>query len=70
MARPNGHDEDPRVTDLRRYKAQREKAARKPPAKPKPSLGGGVLGSNPRAKLILALAALAIVVFLVLPAVL
>lgn len=49
--------EDPRVTDLRRYKKAREQAKRRPPAKPP---GGGFLGSNPRAGLILAvLAALA-----------
>ena len=46
--------EDPRVTDLRRYKKAREQAKRRPPAKPP---GGGFLGSNPRAGLILAIAA-------------
>ena len=49
--------EDPRVTDLRRYKKAREQARRRPPAK---LPGSGFLGSNPRAGLILAvLAALA-----------
>ena len=46
--------EDPRVTDLRRYKKAREQAKRRPPAKPP---GGGFLGSNPRAGLILAVLA-------------
>ena len=55
MARPNGHDDDPRVTDLRRYKQEREKAAKtKPPAAKAPkAAGGSFLGSNPRAGLIL-----------------
>ncbi len=43
MAKP---PEDPRVTDLRRYKQEREKAARKPPPKPKRP-GESFLGSNP-----------------------
>lgn len=43
--------DDPRVTDLRRYKQERAKAAKKkPPKPPSPSF----LGSNPRAGLILA----------------
>jgi hypothetical protein len=44
--------EDPRVTDLRRYKKAREQAKRRPPPKPP---GQGLLGSNPRAGLILAI---------------
>lgn len=53
---PKGPErEDPRVTDLRRYKQEREKAARKAPPKPKrPS--ESFLGSNPRAGLILVIA--------------
>ncbi len=58
MAKPppkgSGH-EDPRVTDLRRYKQEREKAARKPapkPQRPRESF----LGSNPKAGLILVVA--------------
>lgn len=43
---------DPRVTDLRRYKQEREKAAKKPPPKPK-APPQSFLGSNPRAALIL-----------------
>jgi len=54
MAKPPKRptEEDPRVTDLRRYKQEREKAARKPPPKPK-APSASFLGSNPRAGLIL-----------------
>ena len=48
MARP---PDDPRVTDLRSYRKAREQAARRRPPKPP---GSGLLGSNPRAGLILA----------------
>ena len=44
--------EDPRVTDLRRYKKAREQAKRRPPPKPP---GSSFLGANPRAGLILAI---------------
>ena len=50
MAKPP--PEDPRVTDLRRYRREREKAARKAPPKPK-APSQSFLGSNPRAGLIL-----------------
>jgi hypothetical protein len=43
--------EDPRVTDLRRYKKAREQAKRRPPPKPPTQ---SFLGSRPRAGLILA----------------
>jgi hypothetical protein len=43
--------EDPRVTDLRRYKKAREQAKRRPPPKPPAQ---SFLGSRPRAGLILA----------------
>lgn len=46
--------EDPRVTDLRRYKKAREEAKRQPPPRPK-ARPQGLLGSNPRAGLILAI---------------
>jgi len=56
MAKPpppkNPKTEDPRVTDLRRYKQEREKAAKKPPPRPK-APSASFLGSNPRAGLIL-----------------
>lgn len=41
MARPPS--EDPRVTDLRRYKKAREQAKRRPPPRPE---GQSLLGSN------------------------
>ena len=57
--------EDPRITDLRRYKKAREQAKRRPPPRPPAQ---GVLGSNPRAGLILAIVAVVVVVLFVLPA--
>lgn len=62
-------DEDPRVTDLRRYKKAREQAKRRPPPRP-PAQRQGVLGSNPRAGLILAIVAAVLIALWVLPAVL
>ncbi len=47
--------EDPRVTDLKRYKKAREQARRKPPPRP-PS--HGMIGSHPKARLILAIVAI------------
>jgi hypothetical protein len=59
-------EEDPRITDLRRYKKAREQAKRRPPPKPKrPS--EGLLGSNPRAGLILAIVAVVLAALYVLP---
>ncbi|MFZ5720493.1 MAG: hypothetical protein ACOY5Y_13640 [Pseudomonadota bacterium] len=52
MARGRRDDEDPRVTDLSRYRKAREAAARRPPPKPKRPKET-FLGSNPRAGLIL-----------------
>jgi len=46
--------EDPRITDLRRYKKAREQSKRQPPPRPPAQ---GILGSNPRAGLILAIVA-------------
>jgi hypothetical protein len=62
-------DEDPRVTDLRRYKKAREQAKRRPPPRP-PSRREGFLGSNPRAGLILAVVAVVLLALWVLPALL
>lgn len=59
-------DDDPRVTDLRRYRQEREKAARKPPPKVKPP-AAGFLGSNPRAGLILAVVVVLILALYVAP---
>lgn len=63
--KPNGH-EDPRVTDLRRYKQEREKAAQKTPPKPK-APKAGILGSNPRAGLILLVVIVVLVALYVVP---
>ena len=52
--------EDPRVTDLRRYKKAREQARRRPPPRPR---GEGFLGANPRAGLILAILLLVAALF-------
>lgn len=51
MARPPP-DDDPRITDLERYRKAREQAAKRPPPKPK-APKQSFLGSNPRAGLIL-----------------
>ena len=59
--------EDPRVTDLRRYRKAREQARLRPPPRP-PSQG--LLGSNPRARLILAIVAGLAIVLLILPQIL
>lgn len=53
---PKRPPEDPRITDLRRYKKAREHAKRRPPPKPRPP-SQRLLGSNPRAGLILAIVA-------------
>jgi hypothetical protein len=58
--KPNGHDRQ--VTDLQRYRKEKEKAARKPPPKPaRPS--ESFLGSNRYAGLIL-IAAIVIIALL------
>jgi hypothetical protein len=62
MAKPP--PEDPRVTDLRRYKKAREQAKRRPPPRPPRP---GMLGSNPRAGLILAIVAAVLFALFVLP---
>ena len=67
MAKP---PEDPRISDLARFRKQREadalKKLRKPPKLPRP----GFLGSNPHARLILAALAALLVLFFVVPAIL
>jgi hypothetical protein len=66
MAKRAHKDEDPQVTDLSRYRKQREAAARK--AKPARAPGpSSFLGSNPRAGLILAAVVLATIALFVLP---
>ena len=49
---PKLNGKDPDVTDLSRYRREKEKAARKPPSRPK-GPRESFLGSNPRAGLIL-----------------
>jgi len=67
-------EDDPRVTDLRRYRKAREQARRQPPPRPPRAAGRGdpqgVLGSNPRAGLILAGVVILLLVLWVLPALL
>ena len=69
MAKPptNG-GRDPRITDLRRYRKEREQAARR---KPKPNhraqMRETFLGANPRAGLILALLAAGLIAYFFLP---
>lgn len=60
---------DPRVTDLRRYRKAREQAKRRPPPRP-PAQRQGVLGSNRRAGLILAIVVAILLALWVLPALL
>lgn len=63
--RINPDDLDRRVTDLGQYKKSREQAKRK--AAPKLVRGGGFLGSNPRAPLILAIVAVVLIALYVAP---
>jgi hypothetical protein len=56
--------EDPRVTDLRRYKKAREQAKRRPPPKPPTQ---SFLGSRPRAGLILAAVVIVLAALWLLP---
>ncbi len=53
---PRRPPEDPRVTDLQRYRKARAEEARRPPPKPRPPRQS-FLGSNPRAGMILAILA-------------
>lgn len=57
--------DDPRVTDLRRYRKAREQAKRRPPPRPP---GQRILGSNPHAARILVIAALVLLALWLLPA--
>ena len=56
--------EDPRVTDLRRYRKEREQARRRAPSRPP---NERLLGGRPRAGLILALVILALAALTFLP---
>lgn len=57
MARP---PPDPRVTDLRRYRRERQRAQRRPAPKPQ-APNESLLGGRPRAGLILALVLIVVV---------
>ena len=63
---PKTPGEDPRITDLRRYRKEREQAAKRKP-NPKAQMRETILGSNPRAGLILAIAAAVFVLLFILP---
>jgi hypothetical protein len=58
------HQEDPRVTDLRRYRKARELQKRRAPPRPRPER---LLGPRPRAGLILAMVILALAALSILP---
>lgn len=64
MAKPP--PEDPRVTDLRRYRKEREQARKRKP-NPKAQMRESFLGANPRAGLILVIAAVVFALLVVLP---
>ena len=67
MAKPP-EDPDRRITDLRRYRKEREQAAkRKPKPNPKAQMRETFLGANPRAGLILALLAVGILAYVFVP---
>lgn len=55
-------DDDPRVTDLSRYRKAREAKAKRPPPRPKRAREP-VLGSNPRAVLILVIVVVVLALF-------
>lgn len=66
--RINPDDLDRRVTDLNGYKKAREQARERARRKPPPkSPGGGILGPNPRAPLILAIVVAVLLALYVLP---
>ena len=69
MAKSNGRDggEDPRITDLRAYRKAREAEKRKKPPNPKAQMRETFLGANPRAGLILAILAAAVLGYMFLP---
>jgi len=60
-------DEDPRITDLRAYRKAREAEKRRKPPNPKAQMRETFLGANPRAGLILALLAIAVLAYIFLP---
>ena len=61
-------EDDPRVTDLSRYRKAKAAAKSRPPPKPKPKRRSeSVLGSNPRAGVILLVVAVVLVLLTVAP---
>ncbi|MEW5685284.1 MAG: hypothetical protein AB1942_10225 [Pseudomonadota bacterium] len=65
MARTPPED-DPRVTDLNRYRKAKAAEAKRPPPKPKRPKES-LLGSNPKAGVILAIAAIVLIALYVVP---
>ena len=65
MAKPPPDDND-RITDLRRYRKEREQRAKRRPAPSRPP-GQSFLGSNPRALPILILVLIVIALLYILP---
>jgi len=62
--------EDRRITDLKRYRKEREQAAKKRKPNPRAQMRETFLGSNPRAGLILAILAAVLATYMFLPLVL
>ncbi|RAK64398.1 hypothetical protein [Phenylobacterium kunshanense] len=65
MAKPPPED-DQRITDLNRYRKAKEAERKRPPPKP-PRPREGLLGSNPKAGLILAIAVIVLLALFVVP---
>ena len=68
--RDRDQEPDPRITDLRRYRKEREQAARRKKPNPKAQMRETILGANPRAGMILAIVAAGLLAYLFLPALL
>ena len=66
MAKPPP-DEDPRITNLARYRKAREAEKKRRKPNPKAQMRETILGANPRAGLILALVAVALLAYVFLP---
>ena len=64
MAKPP--PDDPRITDLRRYRKEREQAKKVKP-NPKAQMRESLLGTNPRAGLVLVIAVVVIGLLFILP---
>jgi hypothetical protein len=66
MAKPPPN-EDPRITNLARYRKAREAEKKRRKPNPKAQMRETILGANPRAGLILALLAVGLLAYLFLP---